>query len=140
VIDFGAYTTELSPWGSLQLGVAKDGEPAFEARDAGRRIAAYYFWLFPNTMLNVYPWGISVNVVQPHGLASTRVCFRSYVWDPALRGAGAGTGLDQVELEDEAVVTSVQTGVRARLYSRGRYSPSRESGVHHFHRMLTRYL
>jgi choline monooxygenase len=139
-IDFGSYTTELQPWGSLQIGVAKDGEPAFDVLDENRRVAAYYFWLFPNTMLNVYPWGISVNVVQPRGVASTRVRFLSYVWDRAKRGVGAGSGLDQVELEDEEVVTSVQAGVGARLYSRGRYSPSRESGVHHFHRLLTRFL
>jgi choline monooxygenase len=30
----------------------------------------------------------------------------------------------------------VQRGVRSRLYERGRYSPDREEGVHHFHRML----
>jgi choline monooxygenase len=34
----------------------------------------------------------------------------------------------------------VQQGVRARLYRRGRYSPSREQGTHHFHRMLARTL
>ena len=28
-------------------------------------MAAYYAWLFPNLMFNVYPWGLSVNVVQP---------------------------------------------------------------------------
>jgi phenylpropionate dioxygenase-like ring-hydroxylating dioxygenase large terminal subunit len=39
-------------------------------------------------------------------------------------------------MEDEAVVEAVQRGVRSRLYRRGRYSPSRETGVHHFHRML----
>jgi choline monooxygenase len=26
--------------------------------------------------------------------------------------------------------------VRSRLYRRGRFSPSREVGVHHFHRLL----
>jgi hypothetical protein len=30
----------------------------------------------------------------------------------------------------------VQKGLRSRLYDRGRYSPSREQGVHHFHRLL----
>jgi choline monooxygenase len=28
-------------------------------------------------------------------------------------------------------------GTRSRLYGRGRYSPTREQGVHHFHRLLT---
>jgi phenylpropionate dioxygenase-like ring-hydroxylating dioxygenase large terminal subunit len=41
-----------------------------------------------------------------------------------------------VELEDEAIVEQVQKGVRSRLYDRGRYSPARETGVHHFHRLL----
>jgi choline monooxygenase len=138
-IDFGAYVTELQPWGSLQVGVARAGEDAFEALDDGRRVAAYWFWLFPNTMLNVYPWGISVNVVQPQAVDRTRVIFRSYVFDPERRAKGGGSGLDQVEHEDEEVVISTQAGVRARLYRRGRYSPSREQGVHHFHRLLTRY-
>jgi phenylpropionate dioxygenase-like ring-hydroxylating dioxygenase large terminal subunit len=49
-------------------------------------------------------------------------------------------GLDRVEREDEAVVESVQRGVRSRLYHRGRYSPTREQGPHHFHRLLERFL
>jgi len=51
-------------------------------------------------------------------------------------GRGAGAGLDRVEREDEAIVEEVQRGVRSRLYDRGRYSPARETGVHHFHQML----
>jgi choline monooxygenase len=141
-IDYGSYTTELYRWSSLQLGLAKGGEEAFDlpagSPDVGKRVAAYYFWLFPNTMLNFYPWGCSVNVVQPLGVDRTRVSFRTYVWRPEKldRGAGAVGGLDRVEREDEAVVEAVQRGTRSRLYERGRYSPTREQGVHHFHRML----
>jgi hypothetical protein len=39
-------------------------------------------------------------------------------------------------LEDEQVVEAVQRGVRSRLYRRRRFSPGREAGVHHFHRLL----
>ncbi|HYC37612.1 MAG TPA: SRPBCC family protein [Usitatibacter sp.] len=35
---------------------------------------------------------------------------------------------------------AVQRGVRSRLYGRGRYSPARERGVHHFHRLLCEFL
>jgi len=139
-LDYSGYRTELLPHGSLQLGIAAAGEEAFavpaDSPDAGQRIAAYYYWLFPNTMLNVYPWGVSVNVVKPLAVDRTRVSFLAYVWDPAKLDRGAGSGLDRVEREDEAVVESVQRGVRSRLYERGRYSPDREQGVHHFHRML----
>jgi choline monooxygenase len=53
---------------------------------------------------------------------------------------GAGSGLDRVEREDEAVVEAVQRGVQSRFYNRGRYSPKREQGVHHFHRLLVKFL
>ena len=39
-------------------------------------------------------------------------------------------------VDDEAVVEAVQRGIRSRLYVRGRYSPTREQGVHHFHRLF----
>lgn len=139
-LDFAGYATELQASSSLQIGIAAQGESAFEppagSLDHGKRVAGYYALVFPMTMLNFYPWGLSLNVVEPQGLARTRVRFRAYVWDRARLDRGAGSGLDTVELEDEAAVTSVQRGVRSRLYRTGRYSPSHETAVHHFHRAL----
>jgi choline monooxygenase len=43
-------------------------------------------------------------------------------------------------MEDEAVVEATHRGLRSRLYDRGRYSPTQEAGVHHFHRILAREL
>lgn len=145
VLDYGDYTTELHEWGNLQIGAAQGDAEIFDlpssSPDRGRRIAAYYYWLFPNTMLNFYPWGVSVNVVEPLAMDRTRVRFLTWSWKPELFGeSGAGIGLDRVEREDEAVVEGVQVGVRSRLYDRGRYSPTREQGVHHFHRLLARAL
>ncbi|MFQ5679587.1 MAG: SRPBCC family protein [Gemmatimonadota bacterium] len=143
-LDYGAYRTETFTYSSLQLGIAPQGEEIFELpaghRNAGERVAAFYFWLFPNLMLNFYPWGLSVNVVQPVGPDRTRVRFLSFVADASKRAVGAGSDLHRVEMEDEEVVESVQRGVRSRLYERGRYSPRREIGAHHFHRLLTRFL
>ncbi len=143
-IDYGSYTTELYRWSNLQLGVAKGGDEVFDlpttSPDHGKSIAAYYYWLFPNTMFNFYPWGVSINVVHPLAVDRTRVSFLAYVWKPEKLDRGAGAGLDRVEREDEAVVEAVQRGVRSRSYSRGRYSPTREQGVHHFHRLLAEAL
>lgn len=143
-LDYGAYRTEAFRWANLQLGVARPGEPAFELPaghpDSGQRIAAFYFWLFPNLMLNFYPWGLSLNVVRPLGATRTRVSFLSYVWRPELRETGVGAQLHTVEMEDEEVVVSVQAGVRSRLYERGRYSPRREVGTHHFHTLLAQFM
>jgi choline monooxygenase len=143
-LDYDAYRTENYPHGSLQLGVARGAEPAFTPPaghpDEEVRVAAWYFWLFPNLMLNFYPWGVSVNLVQPLGPERTRVSFLSWVYDASLRAAGAGADLHRVEMEDEEIVESVQRGVRSRLYDRGRYSPRRETGTHHFHMLLARSL
>jgi len=144
LVDCGGESNELFRYSSLQLAEAKPGVPAFEipthARDAGRRIAAYYWFVFPNLMLNFYPWGLSLNLVTPEAIDRTRVAFRSYVWDASKLAAGAGAELDRVETEDEAIVHAVQRGVRSRLYRGGRYSPTRERGVHHFQRLLCEFL
>jgi choline monooxygenase len=135
-VDFDRYRTELHPWSSVQIAEAVDPADAFD----GSPIAAYYFFLFPNTMLNFYPWGLSLNVVVPLAVDRTRIVYRTWILDASRRARGPGAALDQVEHEDDAIVEQVQRGVRARLYRRGRYSPARESGVHHFHRLLTRFL
>ena len=143
-LEYAEYAVELQRYAVMQVGVAKPGEPAFDIPqghpDHGRNVAAYYYWAFPATMFNVYPWGVSVNVVTPLAVDRTRVSFLPFVADASRREQGAGAGLDRVEREDEAVVEAVQRGVRSRLYERGRYSPARESGVHHFHRLLAEFM
>lgn len=139
-LDFSQYETHLFPWGNVQVGIAAEGEPCFDLPyghpDEGKRVAAWYFWFFPNLMLNYYPWGLSLNLVEPLGLGKTRVRYITYVWNPTLLDRGAGAGLDRVELEDEDIVLQVQRGIQAHLYDRGRYSPRLERGVHQFHRLL----
>jgi choline monooxygenase len=144
LLDMDGYSDELYRYANLQLGPAREGAPAFDlppsSPDHGRRIAAYYFWIFPNLMLNFYPWGLSLNLVVPLGPARTRVCFRGFVRDGSQLGSGVGGALDQVELEDEAIVVAVQRGLRSSLYSKGRYSPTRERCTHHFHRLLCEFM
>ncbi|HZI84382.1 MAG TPA: SRPBCC family protein [Casimicrobiaceae bacterium] len=143
VVDYGTYADELFRYSSLQVAFAKDADGGFEspvAADPRGRVAACYWWIFPNLMLNVYPWGISLNRVVPEAVDRTRVEFRAYVWDEEKRGRGAGAALHEVELEDEAVVEAVQRGVRSRFYRGGRYSPARERGTHHFHRLLCEFM
>jgi choline monooxygenase len=143
-LDYDRYRTERFAWGNLQFGMGRDGEPGFDLPpghpDEGEPVIAFYFWLFPNLMLNFYPWGLSMNLVQPLGPERTRVAFRSWVWREELREKGAGADLHRVEMEDEEVVESVQRGVRSRLYQRGRFSPRREVGTHHFHYLLDQAL
>jgi len=143
-LDYGQYATELFGLSNLQLGIAHGAEDTFDLPaghpDQGTDVAAWYFWLFPTTMFNVYPWGISINVVQPLATDRTRVRFLPYVWDESRLDSGAGSDLDRVEREDESVVEAVHATIHSRNYSTGRYSPAREQCVHHFHRLLAEHL
>lgn len=143
-LDYGSYTTELYKYCNLQLAFAKRGEECFTLHetslDYGNEIAAYYWWVFPNMMFNFYPWGLSINVIRPLAENLTKVSFITYVADPTRLDKGAGSSLDSVEREDEAIVEQVQKGISSRFYDRGRYSPKREQGVHHFHSLLAEFL
>lgn len=143
-LDYGNYTTEIYKYANLQLGIGKSGEFCFDlpesSPDFGKKIAAYYYWIFPNTMLNFYPWGLSVNIIKPLEKNLTKVSFITYIWDSSKLDKGAGAMLDKVEREDEEIVEMVQKGIKSSFYKRGRYSPTREQGTHHFHRLITDFL
>ncbi len=143
-IDYGTYTTELYRYSNLQLALSKGGEDVFDlpkdSPDFGKQVSAYYYWIFPNIMFNFYPWGLSVNVIRPMGTSLTKVSFLTYIYDESKLDRGAGAGLDKVEREDEAIVENVQKGVRSRFYDSGRYSPARETGTHHFHRLICEFM
>ncbi|MBK6998386.1 MAG: aromatic ring-hydroxylating dioxygenase subunit alpha [Lewinellaceae bacterium] len=144
VLDWNHYSTELFPYANLQLGIAKKGDACFDlpadSPDFGMDVAAYYFWVFPNMMFNFYPWGLSLNIVEPQTVSTCKVRFKVYVFDESKLNTGAGSGLEQVEHEDEEVVENVQRGIRSRFYEHGRYSPNREQGTHHFHGLLAEFL
>ena len=144
VLDYGNYTTEIYDYFNLQIGYSDGSDEVFDFPeghiDYGKKVSAYYYWIFPNMMFNFYPWGLSINIVEPLSLNKTKVSFISYVHDSSKLNKGAGAGLDKVEQEDEAVVEAVNKGLKSRFYTTGRFSPTKEKGVHHFHQLLTHYL
>jgi choline monooxygenase len=91
-------------------------------------------------MLNFYPWGLSINIVKPLKKDLTQVSYLTFVSDESKSNRGAGADLETVEFEDQAVVESVQKGINSRFYSKGRYSPTRERGTHHFHRLIAEFM
>ncbi len=144
VLDYGTYDTVIYEHLNLQIGYAEETEEIFDFPedhvDHGKKVAAYYYWVFPNMMFNFYPWGLSVNIVHPLELNRTKVSFLSFVYDATKLEKGAGSILDKVEIEDEEVVEGVQKGIRSMFYKAGRFSPTREQGVHHFHSLLANFL
>lgn len=143
-LDYKEYDTEIFDYCNLQLGVASEGAPSFQlpedSVDYGKDILAYYWWVFPNLMLNIYTWGISVNIVEPIDLHNTRVVFKTYLFDDERSNGFDQQDLHNTEMEDEEVVERVHKGLQSRLYKQGRFSPTKEKGVHHFHRLLSKLI
>jgi len=144
VLDYNVYKTEIYDHCNLQIGYSEDDSDVFNLPeghiDFGKNVAAYYYWVFPNMMFNFYPWGLSINIVKPISDSLTKISFRSYVLDESKLNRGAGNQLQKVEEEDEFVVENVHNGLRSSFYKAGRFSPTKEQGVHHFHRLISEFL
>ena len=144
VLDYGSYTTELHKYSNLQIGYSDDANETFDLPkdhiDYGKQVAAYYYWVFPNMMFNFYPWGLSVNIVKPISINRTKVSFLTYVYDTSKLHKGAGNDIDKVEREDEFIVENESKGIQSSFYQSGRFSPTREKGVHHFQRLIAEFL
>ncbi len=138
-LENDSYEYHLFETGSLQIGIGKEGEPCFDLPkshpDYGKNVYAYYYWLFPNIMLNFYPWGLSMNIILPVSPEETIVRYKTYFFD-GVNSNRETNRIEQTEFEDQGIVEAVQKGLKSRHYKKGRFSPTMEKGVHHFHRLI----
>ena len=132
LLDYRSYRTELSRWHSLQWSPLESDPALYGSGDA------LYYWLWPNTMLNILPGRLQTNTVVPLGVDRCRVVFDSYyadAGDAAKRDADLAFS-DEVQHEDIGICEDVQRGMASGSYVPGRLNPLRETGVHHFHELL----
>ncbi|MEO6259001.1 MAG: SRPBCC family protein, partial [Thermoanaerobaculia bacterium] len=134
-IDYQNYRTETRAHYSIQHAPLRNPE---RIPVDGGDPEAQYFWIYPNLMLNVYPDNFSTNLIVPLSPTRTLTIFEWYFRDAqqpqVLKRVEETVAFsDEIQLEDIAICEAVQRGLRSSTYHRGRYSPSRENGVHHFH-------
>ena len=132
LLDYRSYRTELERWHSLQWSPLESEPTLYGNGDA------LYYWLWPNTMLNILPGRLQTNTVVPLGVDRCRVLFDSYyadAGDAGRRDADLDFS-DEVQREDIGICEDVQRGMASGSYAPGRLNPLRESGVHHFHELL----
>ena len=140
VLDYKEYTIENSARYSLQSSpmVSSQEHESFAATRTGDR--AYYYWFYPNFMINIYQGVMDTNLVLPLGVDRCMVQFDFYFADvsEAAREANAQSVAvsDRIQNEDVDICESVQRGLRSRAYGAGRLSVRREGGEHLFHRLL----
>ena len=76
-LDYAHYRTEVFDKSSVQISPIKpSADPAVSKVRTGTH--AYYWWIFPNFMLNFYQGLMDVNLVVPLGTDRCRVIFDLY--------------------------------------------------------------
>ena len=139
VLDYTEYTIENSEHYSLQ---SSPLVPSTDASVAHTRTGdrAYYYWLYPNFMINFYDGVMDTNLVLPLGPDKCMVIFDFFFADtsPASEQYNQDSVAvsDRVQAEDVDICESVQRGLHSRAYGAGRLSVRREAGEHLFHRLL----
>ena len=141
-LDYGAYQTRLFPRHSLQWSPIRgpENEPAANRRyrQSQGDLAAEYYWIYPNWMLNCYPDNMSLNIVLPLG---PEKCVAIFAWFFPKETMGSDVPettfrfSDEIQQEDGRICEIVQRNLRSRSYDRGRYSVQQEQGLYHFHRL-----
>ncbi|HXY04005.1 MAG TPA: aromatic ring-hydroxylating dioxygenase subunit alpha [Terriglobales bacterium] len=140
VLDYKEYTIENEDRYCLQSSpmVASDEDQATGATRKGDR--AWYFWQYPNLMINCYEGYMDTNLVLPIDVDHCRVIFDFYFGDVsearlAYNEQSVAVGA-RVQDEDLGICEAVQRGLKSRAYGAGRLSVRREAGEHLFHRLL----
>jgi choline monooxygenase len=127
MLDYRSYRTETAAWQVLQSSPIRS--------DAGGE--ALYYWLWPNTMLNILPDRLQTNRVLPLAVDRCRVVFDFFYAPQVPESARVADRAfsDEVQREDVGICEAVQRGVTSGSYEPGRLNPLRETGVFHFHEL-----
>ncbi|RMH73936.1 MAG: aromatic ring-hydroxylating dioxygenase subunit alpha [Gemmatimonadetes bacterium] len=137
LLDYKNYITETYPYYSLQHSPFQQAAN-FYSREEGE---AFYYFVYPNFMLNILPGRLQTNRVIPVDHQRCRVIF-DYFYDDvtspeALQLIEQDIAYsDEIQQEDIEICEWVQRGLNSRAYDKGRFSVKRESGVHHFQSLL----
>jgi choline monooxygenase len=101
---------------------------------------AYYWWLYPNFMINWYEGVMDTHWVLPLGPERCRVIcdywFDDVTREASERNRASVEVADQVQMEDVAISESVQRGLHSQSYDTGPLCPCKEQGEAVFHKLL----
>lgn len=140
-IDYRQYVTELAPRHTLQYAPVREGTSTLYTGEKSNG-QAFYYWLFPNIMLNIYEGQMQTNIVLPVDANNTIVRFDWFAYEPLPdmatdeRWNKLVAFSEEVQEEDAKICEAVQFNLGSRAYASGPYSPKRESGVKLFHDLM----
>jgi len=133
LLDYKSYHTELFENYSLQYSLFKNTENIYSDSEG----EAYYYFIFPNTMLNILPGRLQVNRINPVNSNKCDVHFDYLYADPQSEEGKKFLEEDKeysdgIQEEDIFICEQVQKNLESGIYKKGRFSVKRESGVHDF--------
>ncbi|MFN0157341.1 MAG: aromatic ring-hydroxylating oxygenase subunit alpha [Bacteroidota bacterium] len=137
MLDYRQYVTEVFERYSLQHSPFSGKENLYTSGDGN----AFYYFVFPNFMLNILPGRLQTNIILPVSHNKTTIVFDYYYDDVTSSEAiskaeGDIAYSDKIQEEDREICEHVQRGLMSKAYHRGRFSVKREAGVHHFQNLL----
>src|SRR5580704_203975 len=145
VLDYRQYTIENEDRYCLQSSPMVVPDEASSSEDASTGATrkgdrAWYFWQYPNLMINCYEGYMDTNYVIPVDADHCSVIFDFYFSDVSagrreFNTESVNVGA-RVQEEDLGICEDVQRGLKSRAYSSGRLSVRREAGEQLFHRLL----
>jgi len=139
VLDYRSYETETFPYYSLQSSPLKDGDNQYGTSED----EAFYYFVFPNMMLNILPGRLQINRVDAVQSAACSTVF-DYFYDRISEEDEKGhiqkdlLFSDEVQAEDIEICEAVHRGLDSKAYDQGRFSYDLEGGVHHFQLCIKR--
>ena len=140
VLDYKQYTIENEDRYCLQSSPMVSGTEDAATATTRKGDRAWYFWQYPNLMINHYQGYMDTNLVLPVDVDHCRVIFDFYFAEideahAEYNQQSVAVGA-RVQEEDLGICEAVQQGLKSRAYRAGRLSVRREAGEHLFHRLL----
>jgi choline monooxygenase len=147
LVDMSGYRSVCHDIYSSHCGHARTASTAYRYSGGDRARKFGSWWLWPDLCIEVFPGAPNVNIFRhlPEGPEQTRHVFEFYMESatPTAEQEDAIRYIDKVlQVEDIALVESVQRGLHSRGYNQGRFivdslrSAMSEHAVHHFHGLV----
>jgi choline monooxygenase len=137
LLDYKNYFTETFKYNSLQYSPLNSADNLY----GGENGEAFYYFIFPNMMLNILPGRLQLNLVVPVSHNQTEIIF-DYFYDDLKSAKGHKMIKDDlaysdvIQAQDIDICQLVQKGLESEVYEKGRLSVKREQGIYHFQNLL----
>jgi choline monooxygenase len=137
LLDMDQYETVVRDWKILQISPLKNKNSIYQGGDNN----AWYYYLYPNMMLNILPGRLQLNQILPIDENNCLVHFDYYYSEEKLSKYPKLPDEDKkysdlIQAEDTSICEHVQLGLTSTAYNSGRFSVETEKGVYAFQSLI----